>query len=100
MASSRSTSATTSSSVCETTDSLSVSDSDLNDDECSSPCTRELRGAPKKKRYCQMYRKQWEAGISWLTASQKGDQYGLCTVCKKHLSSTEGGLKDLKRYGS
>lgn len=99
MASSRSTSTIMSSSTGDTTDSLPVSDSDLNDDECSSPCTRELRGAPKKKRYCQMYRKQWEAVISWLTASRKGDQYGFCTVCKKHLSCTEGGLKDLKRHG-
>ena len=78
------------------TDSL-VSNSDSND-ECSSLLAPQLR-APKKKKYCQTYRKRWEAGIAWLTSSPKGDQYGFCTICKKHLSCREGGLKDLKRHG-
>ena len=78
------------------TDSL-VSDSDSNG-ECLSPLVLQLWGL-KKKKYCQTYCKQWEAGITWLTSSPKGGQYGFCTICKKHLSCSEGGLKDLKRLG-
>ena len=29
----------------------------------------------------------------------KGDQYVFSTICKKRLSCSEGGLKDLKRLG-
>ena len=54
---------------------------------------------PKKKKYCQTYCKQWESQIKWLASSSKGDQYGFCTTCNKHLSCSEGGLKDLKRHG-
>ena len=80
----------------DTRDSL-ASDSDLNG-ECSLPLAPQPQD-PKKKKYCQTCRMGWEAGIPWLTSSPKGDQYGFCTVCKKHLSCSEGGLKDLKRYG-
>ena len=45
-------------------------------------------------------KKKWEDEISWLTHSRRGDRYAYCKVCKKELSCSEGGFKDIKRHGS
>ena len=37
--------------------------------------------------------------IPWLSSSPKGDQFGFCKTCQKHLSCCEACMKDLKRHG-
>ena len=64
----------------------------MTDDEQGQP-------RPKKKRYAQTYKKDWEKQVTWVTHSPKGDEYAFCTICDKDLSCSEGGLKDLKRHG-
>lgn len=50
-------------------------------------------GAPKKRKYSQAYREDWEAVPDfkgWLAKSRKGKTFAMCKTCDKDINITSG----------
>ena len=61
--------------------------------------------SPKRKRPYQQaekcsshYHKEWETKYTFVKQSGKGDTYFTCTICKKDLSCSHGGVNDVTKH--
>ena len=87
------------SSGLSTTTTTASSDSETDSVAATGSTDYSGPGPSKRKKYGQSFNDAWKGQIPWLSTSYKGDGYGFCLLCNKHLSCTKGGIRDLKRHG-